>query len=246
MPPRWCGEATNSCSMCGIQPSAVAPTSAPSGSMGTSRQPSTVSPSSTAMASTSSRAAARATASCGRKQMPAAKVLAPSAAGGGSSKPTTSRNSSTGSWIRMPAPSPLLGSAPAAPRCSRCSKATSPSTTMACERRPWISVIMATPQESDSLSGSYKPLGFGECRIKHRGRHLRSPGKSCPGTAPARIAIVSAQSAELPVEKRRDQREPGQITYHRPGEGDGDDDGGGDRCHPWPSAAPAQQNPCQQ
>ena len=166
--------------MCGMQPSAVAPTSAPSGSVGSSRQPRTVSPSSSAMASTCSRASARASGSCGRKQMPAAKVLAPSAVGGGSSKSTTSRRSSTGSWMRMPAPSPLLGSAPAAPRCSRCSKAVSPSATMACERRPWISVIMATPQESDSLSGSYRPWGSGNAEYSIEGEPPQS-GKSCPG-----------------------------------------------------------------
>ena len=94
------GAATNSCAMYGMQPSAVAPTSAPSGSTGTSRQPRTSSPSSAAMASICSRAAARAAGSCGRKQMPAAKVLQPSAVGAGSSKSTTSRSSSTGSWMQ--------------------------------------------------------------------------------------------------------------------------------------------------
>ena len=163
-----------------MQPRAVTPTSAPSGSTGTARQPRTCSPSSAAMASTSSRAAARATGSCGRKQMPAAKVLVPSGAVGGSSKSTTSLRSSTGSWMRMPAPSPLLGSAPAAPRCSRCSRATSPSATMACERRPWMSVIMATPQESDSLSGSYKPWRSGNAE-NSIGGYLRSPENLCPG-----------------------------------------------------------------
>ena len=64
-----------------------------------------------------------------------------------------------GQLDRMPAPSPLLGSAPAAPRCSRCSRAMSPSATMACERRPWMSVTMATPQESASLAGSWAPVG---------------------------------------------------------------------------------------
>ena len=40
--------------------------------------------------------------------MPAANALQPSAVGAGSSKSTTSRKSSRGSWMRMPAPSPLL------------------------------------------------------------------------------------------------------------------------------------------
>ena len=34
------------------------------------------------------------------------------------------RSSSSGSWSRIPAPSPVFGSAPAAPRCSRFSSAT--------------------------------------------------------------------------------------------------------------------------
>ena len=88
----------------------------PSGSTGTSRQPRTSRPSSSAIASICSRAAARSAGSCGRKQIPAANALQPSAVGAGSSKSTTSRKSSTGSWMRMPAPSPLLVSAPAAPR----------------------------------------------------------------------------------------------------------------------------------
>src|SRR6476659_9467971 len=59
MPPMPCGAATNSCDMKGMQPSAVSPTSAPSGSTGTARHPRTCSPSSLAMASTCSRASAR-------------------------------------------------------------------------------------------------------------------------------------------------------------------------------------------
>ena len=180
MPPMPCGAATNSCDMKGMQPSAVSPTSAPSGSTGTARHPRTCSPSSLAMASTCSRASARASGSCGRKQIPAANVLVPSGALGGSSKSTTSLRSSTGSWMRMPAPSPLLGSAPAAPRCSRCSRATSPSATMACERWPWMSVTMATPQESDSFSGSYKPWRSGNAE-NSTGRYLRSPENLGPG-----------------------------------------------------------------
>ena len=111
----------------GMQPSAVAPTSAPSGSTGTSRQPRTCSPSSSAMASTCSRAVGagggvlrQEADACGEG------VGAVGGAAAGSSKSTTSRRSSTGSWMRMPAPSPLLGSAPAAPRCSRCSRAIEP------------------------------------------------------------------------------------------------------------------------
>src|SRR6476469_5562358 len=50
-------------------------------------------------------------------------------------------------------------------------------------------------------------------------------------------------AAELPAEKRRDQREPGQISYHRPGDGgDGDDDDGG-LGHQRLPAAPTHEEP---
>jgi hypothetical protein len=41
-------------------------------------------------------------------------------------------------------------------------------------------VTMATPHESDSLSGSYKPTGSGNAE-NSIGSHLRSPGKPGPG-----------------------------------------------------------------
>src|SRR4029077_5890484 len=54
------------------------------------------------------------------------------------------------------------------------------------------------------------------------------------------VDCISA-TAELPAEKRRDQREPGQISYYRPGDGgDGDDDDRGHRHQRLP-AAPAYE-----
>ena len=97
--------------------------------------------------------------------------------GAGSSKSTTSRSSSTGNCSRMPAPSPLLGSAPAAPRCSRCSRAVNPSATMLCERRPLMSATIATPHESRSCSGSYKTLGLRQ----RREQHLNTPPQQVYG-----------------------------------------------------------------
>ncbi len=51
---------------------------------------------------------------------------------------------------------------------------------MACERRPWMSVTMATPQESDSFSGSYRPWRSGNAE-NSIGRYLRSPENLGPG-----------------------------------------------------------------
>lgn len=94
----------------GIVERAVAPSS--SGATGTSRQPRTVRPSSAAIVSI--RETASSVPSLGRKAMPTA--YAPAA---GSSNPATSRRNASGTWDRMPAPSPESGSAPVAPRCSR-------------------------------------------------------------------------------------------------------------------------------
>ena len=147
--------------MYGMHPSAVSPTSARSGSTSTGTQPSTSRPSSAAMDSTRCTADPRSRMPCGRKQTPAAKVFSPSPLADGNSNDDNESRSSTGSWIRMPAPSPLLGSAPAAPRCSRFSSARTPSDTIECERRPAMSAIIATPQESFSALGSYSPCSAG-------------------------------------------------------------------------------------
>ena len=155
-------------------------TSAPSGSTGTGRQPSTSRPSSIAIASIRAIDSLMAGDRVGGQEaIPAAKAFEPSGPGSGSSKSTTSRSSSTGSCNRIPAPSPLLGSAPAAPRCSRCSRAVRPSATIACERRPWISATIAR-HGSDSRAGSYKPCAW-----------------EVPKTASPRSSEIPACGAEL-------------------------------------------------
>jgi hypothetical protein len=87
--------------------------------------------------------------SCGRKAMPTA--YEPRC---GSSKPTTSRKKASGTWSRMPAPSPLSGSAPTAPRCSRLRSAVRDFSTMSCDGDPLRVATMATPQASCSARGS--------------------------------------------------------------------------------------------
>ena len=117
------GSATTSWRNVGMEARAVGPTR--SAVTGTSRQARTSSFSSAAMASMPRTAAAWPAASVGRNAMPIAYCPA-----GGSSASTTSRRKASGIWVRMPAPSPLSGSAPTAPRWSRLSRAVRPASTM--------------------------------------------------------------------------------------------------------------------
>src|SRR3954470_6804942 len=148
--------ATNSCAKCGMTARAVGPTSAPSGSTGSSRQPRTVRPSSSARRATSSYRAARSPSSLGRKAMPVA--YSPS---GGRSKSTSARSSVSGIWVRIPAPSPEFGSEPAAPRWSRLCRAVRPAATIRRLLLPRTSATKATPQASLSFAGSYSPVFAG-------------------------------------------------------------------------------------
>ncbi len=66
-----------------------------------------------------------------------------------------------GICTRMPAPSPMRGSAPVAPRCSRLQRMRRPSWTIKCDLRPLISAMKPTPQESLSSAGSYRPAAAG-------------------------------------------------------------------------------------
>ena len=137
---------------------------------GTSRQPSSRSPSDSTIFSTPSQASRASSAPCGRNAMPVA--YAPSA---GSSKSTLSRRKRSGTCSMMPAPSPVLGSAPAAPRCSRLTSAMIALSTRSRLRRPYMSTTNATPQESCSLAGSYRPTGPGACFIIGLTSYAASP-----------------------------------------------------------------------
>ena len=60
----------------------------------------------------------------------------------------------SGICSRIPAPSPVCASAPAAPRCSRFASAVSPRTTVSCVGTPFRRATNVTPQASCSKAGS--------------------------------------------------------------------------------------------
>ena len=103
--------------MTGIESMAVAPMFAVSGWVGTARQPMRRCPREATISSTVRRHNSRSASSWGRKKTPAEKVPgAPSSAPNSSA--ATRRSSACGSAVSMPAPSPVFGSQPQAPRWS--------------------------------------------------------------------------------------------------------------------------------
>ena len=75
------------------------------------------------------------------------------------------RMNSCGICNMIPAPSPVLLSAPSAPRCFMFSSTRSAWSTSSCDLFPWMSTIMPTPQASCSFSGLYKPSDEGTCCV---------------------------------------------------------------------------------
>ncbi len=128
---------------------------------GTSRQPSRTWPSLAMARSISCSQASRDACSLGMKIMPT-----PYSPGAGRVTPwaaISSRYRASGSWIRMPAPSPMSLSAPTAPRWSRFSRIFRPCCTMAWLFSPLIWATKPTPQASCSWAGSYRPCCWSCC-----------------------------------------------------------------------------------
>ena len=122
---------------------------------GTLRQPKNRCPCSRTMASKAASAAVRRLSSRLKNSMPT-----PYRPGAGSVIPIRWHSLSRkacGSWVRMPAPSPVSGSAPAPPRCSRLHRMSRAWVTILCERLPAMSTIMPMPQASCSKAGEYSP-----------------------------------------------------------------------------------------
>src|SRR5579872_1028635 len=95
----------------------------------------------------------------------------------------------------MPAPSPVSGSQPQAPRWPRFTRASRPRPTIAFDRSPAMLATKATPQASCSWAGSYRPWGislgmglvlgmrwYGRMGAESARRAPAEPGMVAPGT----------------------------------------------------------------
>ena len=129
-------------------------------SIGVSRQPSTVRPSSRVILSRKpsqvqallpvDRQKAHGDAVlAGRRQRKAEHVL------------LRAQRTGAGSESECPAPSPVSGSHPQAPRCARFCRICRPFSTMSCEGSPLMLTTKPMPQASCSLAGSYRPWAAG-------------------------------------------------------------------------------------
>ncbi len=147
-------ERTTSCSKTGMASRARVPMS--EGSVGSSRQPSTSRPSSTAIASMPAFSCARSSSSTGRKAVPMAYWPT-----GGREKGSTARRKVSGICVMMPAPSPVPASEPTAPRCSRLRRASSAAWMMSWPAVPRRVATIARPHASCSRAGSYSPCATG-------------------------------------------------------------------------------------
>src|SRR5207244_924275 len=73
------------------------------------------------------------------------------------------RRKASGTCTRMPAPSPVSGSQPHAPRWVRFWRTVSPFSMMSCERSPFTLTTKPTPHASRSVRGSRSHRGLGWC-----------------------------------------------------------------------------------
>ena len=65
------------------------------------------------------------------------------------------------------------------------------------------------------MLGVVQTLSFGQRREQHW-QYLRSPETMCPGLRRPELRVYQRRRPSSPAEKRRDQREPGQVADHRP------------------------------
>ena len=140
----------NTCLNAGSPASAVGPNR--ESSTGTSRQPSTVWPSSSMMRSNTRRHSSAWSGSRGRNTRPA-----PYQSVSGRrmpASPHTRRKNRWGFWISIPTPSPVFTSQPQAPRCNRFFRMVRAFSTILWDLRPLMSTTKPTPQESCSVAGS--------------------------------------------------------------------------------------------
>src|SRR5438094_714882 len=108
------------------------------------------------------------------------------------SRPHCLRRNLSGTCSRMPAPSPVFGSQPHAPRCRRLISTSRPWRTIAWDLRPLMSTTKPTPHASCSWAGSYRP---------------------CGGTSPMMAAWEQAKAEVAAVRARLDGTVRGAAIY---------------------------------
>ena len=175
-------------------------------STGTSRQPSSTWPSSTMVWATIRSMSARWRASCGMKMWAIAYWP-----GSGRAKPSRSASAEKnlcGICTSMPAPSPILGSAPTAPRWVRFSTIFRPSSMMRCDFLLCRLTMKPTPQASRSLRRiveAARGRGGGERSRFGRRALARTAGHNCSvpfhqsGHARPLISLVARRAPSVPV-----------------------------------------------
>src|SRR5262249_5236085 len=121
----------------------------------------------------------------------------------------------------MPAPSPVNGSQPQAPRCTRLSRMETPFWTISCEVSPLMLATKPIPHESRSKRGSYNPEGGGYGMVLKTGasvaasdgRHQIGPRGDAPRKREyPRIAGSAMGSPEATMLARRGNGFPRRLS----------------------------------
>src|SRR5581483_2702444 len=138
----------------------------------------------------------------GRKTMPTPYL--PGAGSGIFSLAHSRRRNASGIWIRMPAPSPVSGSQPHAPRCVRFWRTVRPFSMMSCERSPLTLTTKPTPHASRSVRRSRRGLGSRMLRSPRVRRPLAVPARTLAGRR--RVVPRQRELDALRVRRQHDHR----------------------------------------
>src|SRR6185436_6937575 len=160
-------------------------------SIGTRRQPSTFWPSSRMTFSTMRSHSLRWFTSAGRNTIPT--PYCPAAGSSTRSAFTSRRKNASGICTRIPAPSPVFGSQPQAPRCVRFWRTVRPFCTISCEGSPFTFTTNPTPQASCSMRGSLS-------QFVRRSAMSRSPQVSVAVVRPSRAPRMGRRDGVLRIE----------------------------------------------
>ena len=198
---------STACRTSGVSPTRR-PTTRPR-STGTSRQPATARPARPARSAMSAVAAS--TASGGRKHMAnATRRRGPSSTPASASSRRRKRGEI---GMLIPAPSPVVSSAPRAPRCARAASASSAIGTARAAWRPSVSATKPTPHASCSWRGSYSGAGMGSRRSTGIAGRPRAVRPSILPGAPRHVGSGAVAAAVRSGNDRGPHRNRTAIVY---------------------------------